>query len=126
MEKCFNCANRDICIHYRTMQRMYGEMQGLVSLADAGITVELVVKECPYFREAEERRPAGYSLREMALRVVDAIKEVQKGVSAAPRDEVLKKLAEKGMQSEDAEKIIRALLREGTIYEPRPGYLKIT
>ena len=117
--KCEECANRGICIHYRTMQQLIDDE--LDPLACEGITVELVVKECPYFRKDEERKP-GASLKEKVLVILGTIKENRKEMSI---EELLQKLAEKGIQPEEARKLIDMLLRAGEMYEPRKGYLKI-
>jgi len=51
--------------------------------------------------------------------------EHDKGV--AKREELIAQLErERGIPASEAEEILGILIREGTIYEPRPGYLKRT
>lgn len=90
------------------------------SWAYANIKVEFVVKECPYFRKDENRKPCAL-LREKALTILGIIKE--RGTVST--DELLQRLADKGVEREEARKLIDLMLKNGTIYEPRKGHLKL-
>jgi hypothetical protein len=127
--KCDSCANQKICVHYTTIQYfLFDTKHGLGSLNPA-IMVELVVKECPYYkkqRQPKKKEAEILSAREKLQAVLDVILHLEKEQGLAPKGEVIQHLLERRIKPEEAEKLIHYLEREGTIYEPKDGYLKKT
>jgi len=67
------------------------------------------------------------SLRDKLQVVLGAIVEMERETGMVEKAELLEKLeTEYAILGSDAEELIRRLLREGTIYSPRDGYLKKT
>jgi replicative DNA helicase Mcm len=66
------------------------------------------------------------STRDRTKSVMDIIKEVSKEHQGpAPRDAVLDRAEELGMKRAKAEEIIDRMRRDGDVFEPRPGMLKL-
>jgi DNA replicative helicase MCM subunit Mcm2 (Cdc46/Mcm family) len=130
--KCNNCANREICIHFATIQRFtLDDKHGLGSLSP-DIVVEIVVKECPYYKRQKQPKKEELTTimvgatREKLLKVLNVIVQLEKENGYAPKEEVMQQLQKTGIKPEEADKLIQTLLREGTIYVPKDGYLKKT
>jgi hypothetical protein len=128
--KCNSCANQEICVHYATIQRfLFDDKHGLGTL-NPNIIVELVVKECPYYKRQRQpkKKQAGIILspREKLQAVLDVIQHLEKEQGLAPKGEVIQQLLQRRIKPEEADELIRYLEREGTIYEPKNGYLKKT
>ncbi|MHA1711056.1 MAG: minichromosome maintenance protein MCM [Candidatus Freyarchaeota archaeon] len=67
------------------------------------------------------------SLRDKLQVVIGTIIDLERETGMAERSAVLERLeSEHGISSSEAERLIRQLMREGTIYSPREGYLKKT
>jgi hypothetical protein len=128
--KCDSCANREICIHYITIQNfLIDAKHGLGTLSPA-IIVELVVKECPYYKKAKNKpgepgKPL-LSLRDKLRFVLDLVLELEKEHGLVAKEELLQHLQKRRIPTEEALKLIAQLEREGAIYEPKDGYLKKT
>jgi DNA replicative helicase MCM subunit Mcm2 (Cdc46/Mcm family) len=58
--------------------------------------------------------------------LLDAIYEVQRETGLAELNVVLDEAEKRGISRSECERLISQLKREGTIYEPREGYLKKT
>jgi len=66
------------------------------------------------------------SVRDKTKSVLDIIREMSKEFhGAVPKDAVLAKAQEMGIGMNKAEEIIDRLRRDGDIFEPRPGSLKL-
>jgi DNA replicative helicase MCM subunit Mcm2 (Cdc46/Mcm family) len=64
--------------------------------------------------------------KEKLKNVIDLIREVSKEREGpAPRDAVLEKAEEREMERREVELIIDSLRRDGDVFEPRPGMLKL-
>ena len=58
--------------------------------------------------------------------VMDIIKEVSReNQGPAPREDVLNRAEELGIERSKAEEIIDRMRRDGDVFEPRPGMLKL-
>jgi DNA replicative helicase MCM subunit Mcm2 (Cdc46/Mcm family) len=131
--KCNSCANREICIHFATIQRfIFDDKHGLGSL-NPDIVVEIIVKECPYYKKQKQPKKEEElttimvgATREKLLKVLNVIVQLEKENGYAPKEEVIQQLQKIGIKPEEADKLIQTLLREGTIYVPKDGYLKKT
>jgi DNA replicative helicase MCM subunit Mcm2 (Cdc46/Mcm family) len=108
---------------------MFDAKHGLASL-NHDIIVELVVKKCPYYKRSKKKElriiRGTSTTREKVSAVLEAILQLEKEQGLAPKGEVMQRLQTKGIKSEQADELIRYLLREGTIYEAKDGYLKKT
>jgi hypothetical protein len=123
--KCDSCANQEICVHYTTIQYfLFDTKHGLGSLNPA-IMVELVVKECPYYKKQKKKpeKPLIH-LRDKLQFVLDLMSELEKEHGLVAKEELLQHLQKRRILPEEANRLIGQLLREGTIYEAREGYLK--
>ena len=67
------------------------------------------------------------SLRDKLQLVLDAIVSLEKERGMAKLEDVLERVREDyGIQEAEAQRFLRTLMRDGVIYEPKPGYLKKT
>lgn len=67
------------------------------------------------------------SQRDKAKLIRDIIREVQQGHEGkAPKQEVIQRAIEAGIEEDKAEDMIKRLKREGSIFEPRNGFLQTT
>jgi len=67
------------------------------------------------------------SVRDKLQTVLSTLMEMEKETGVVEKTALLSELETKFQISRgEAERLIRQLLREGTIYEPREGYLKKT
>ena len=65
--------------------------------------------------------------RELAKSVRDVIREVQqRNEGKAPKQEVIQHCLDFGLDKEKIDDLIKGLKREGSIFEPRNGFLKST
>jgi replicative DNA helicase Mcm len=69
-------------------------------------------------------KPKG--VRDMLQVLLDAIYEVQRETGLAELNVVLDEAEKRGISRSECERLIAQLKREGTVYEPREGYLKKT
>jgi hypothetical protein len=124
--KCNNCGNQEICIHYKRIQGfLLDRKHGLGSLSP-NIVVELVVRKCPYYRRQKEPKKEiimNLQGKQLALHVIS---EIEKKEKLVPKNEVIKRLQERGMSLQEAEKLITQLIVEGIIFVPKEGYLMKT
>lgn len=66
------------------------------------------------------------SSRDRTKSVIDIIRDVSKELQGpAPRDDVLDRAEELGIERAKAEEIIDRMRRDGDVFEPRPGMLKL-
>ena len=66
------------------------------------------------------------STRDRTKSVMDIIKEVSReNQGPAPREDVLNRAEELGIERSKAEEIIDRMRRDGDVFEPRPGMLKL-
>jgi replicative DNA helicase Mcm len=66
------------------------------------------------------------STRDRTKSVIDIIRDLSKELQGpAPRDDVLDRAEELGIERAKAEEIIDRMRRDGELFEPRPGMLKI-
>jgi len=66
------------------------------------------------------------STRDRTKSILDIIREVSKEMQgSAPKDVILDRADEIGIDRMKAEEIIDRLRRDGDIFEPRPGTLKL-
>jgi DNA replicative helicase MCM subunit Mcm2 (Cdc46/Mcm family) len=125
--KCDNCANQEICVHYKRIQDfLLDKKYGLGSLSPD--IVELVVTKCQYYRRQKGPKKEKHGImnlqgKQLALHIISEIGKKEKLV---PKNEVIKRLQEKGMSLQEAEKLITRLIVEGVIFEPKEGYLMKT
>jgi DNA replicative helicase MCM subunit Mcm2 (Cdc46/Mcm family) len=108
---------------------MFDAKHGLASL-NHDIIVELVVKKCPYYKRSKKKEltiitGTGTRIEKLSV-VLDVILQLEKEQGLAPKGEVMQRLQTKGIKPEQADELIRYLLREGIIYEAKDGYLKKT
>ncbi|MCD4798439.1 MAG: AAA family ATPase, partial [Methanosarcinales archaeon] len=67
------------------------------------------------------------SQRDRVKLIRDIIRELQQEHEGkAPKDEVIQRASEAGIDEDKAEDLIKRLKKEGAIFEPRNGYLKST
>ena len=67
------------------------------------------------------------TLRDKLLEVLSSISELEMNLGMAKQEELLNHLDEEhGIDRGEAERLITQLQREGTIYSPKPGFLKRT
>jgi hypothetical protein len=125
--KCDSCANQEICIHYATIQSFMSDTKyGLASLNPA-IIVELVVKECPYYKKQKKKPEKPLTrLQDKLQFILEQISELEKEHPLVSKEELLQHLQKKRIPPEEGNRLISLLLREGAIYEPKDGYLKKT
>jgi DNA replicative helicase MCM subunit Mcm2 (Cdc46/Mcm family) len=58
--------------------------------------------------------------------VLEALEQLANQEGMVSKDTLMTELGEKGILPEEGNRLISVLLREGTIYEPKEGYLKKT
>lgn len=112
---------------------MFDDKHGLGLLAGSNIQVELIVRKCPYFRKSKKQE-TGHIIMFGKLKmlqgklkiVLDTISELEKETNVVPKEDLLKKLAEKRIHPDEALRLIWILLRDGTIYEAKEGCYKRT
>jgi hypothetical protein len=68
--------------------------------------------------------PRGF--RDKLRTVLETLQELEQKQTYVPKVELIQKLVEKKITPEEANRLIELLKREGTIYEPKDGYLKKT
>jgi hypothetical protein len=66
------------------------------------------------------------SLRDKLNTIIGTLMQLERKQSPVPTSELIAELFNKGIRPEEASKLIKQLLTEGTIYEPAHGYLKKT
>ena len=66
------------------------------------------------------------SLRDKLQIVLSTLVEMERETGMVERDVLLEELKKHGIEQREAERLIGQLIRDGTIYEPREGYLKKT
>jgi len=66
------------------------------------------------------------SLRDKLQVVLSTLVEMERETGMVERDVLLEELKKHGIEQREAERLIGQLIRDGTIYEPREGYLKKT
>jgi replicative DNA helicase Mcm len=67
------------------------------------------------------------SIRDMLMLIRDVLLELERKEGDAIKEELLKQeLVMRGLSRAEIERYLAQLIREGTIYSPRPGYLKKT
>jgi len=75
----------------------------------------------------EEKHSELGSLQDKINAVLDVLEEMQHDYGVAKRDDLTAWLSkERDIPPDEAEEILGMLIREGKIFEPRPGYLKKT
>jgi hypothetical protein len=129
--KCDNCANQEICVHYKRIQDfLLDKKYGLGSLSP-DIVVELVVTKCQYYHRQKGPKKEKHGVimnlqgKQLALHIISEIEKEKEG-KLVPKNEVIKRLQEKGISLQEAEKLITRLIVEGVIFEPKEGYLMKT
>jgi DNA replicative helicase MCM subunit Mcm2 (Cdc46/Mcm family) len=109
---------------------MLDDEYGLGSISP-DIIVEIAVRECPYYRRQKGPKKEKHGVimnlqsKRLALHVISEIEKEKEG-KLVPKNEVIKRLQEKGMSLQEAEKLITRLIVEGVIFEPKEGYLMKT
>lgn len=98
---CEKCLNRSICPYYGRIRKLIRE------------DIKLEVTVCKYYKEDPE--PI----------VLNTLKEMEQKAVFVSKADLIKELEAKGIPKDEAEKLIKHLLMEGEIYEPKEGYLKI-
>ncbi len=67
------------------------------------------------------------TLRDKLLEVLSSVSELEKDIGMVKQEDLLEHLeSEHGIGRNDAERLISQLQREGTVYSPKPGFLKKT
>jgi len=66
------------------------------------------------------------SVRDKLQTVLDSLVDMEKETGIVEKKALIENLEKQGVDPREAEKLINQLIREGTIYEPREGFLKKT
>jgi len=113
------------CIHF-TPEKEVGYIAGYCNYLNAGLQ-DVVISR--FLREGCD----GFKLKELGSlqdkinAVLEVLEEMEHDYGVAKKDELITRLSkERDIPPGESEEILGELIREGKIFEPRPGYLKKT
>jgi DNA replicative helicase MCM subunit Mcm2 (Cdc46/Mcm family) len=66
------------------------------------------------------------SFRAKIKEVLDIITRLQNASGMAEEGAVIEEASKRGLQDDEIRRVMRLLLREGTIWSPKDGFLKVT